>query len=149
MDTTLSNRIVSLITTPISRWLQTPHWSDIAIPLGVTGILAGLTFTPTAAAQVGLGEASDVLCNVQGFNVGQAVTILIGLFTLIFLGKAMFRFMRGMDQTGSQREQTVRKGNEQIKGSGRSIVAAFAPLLFVGFIEAIGVSVASCVFPFA
>lgn len=138
-----------MIKTPLSRWLHTPHWSDTAIPLGVTGVLAGLTCMPTATAQVGLGQASDVLCNVQGFNVGQAITILIGLFTLIFLGKGMFRFMTGVDKTGSQQEQTVRKGNEQIKGSGRSIVAAFAPLLFVGFIEAIGVSVATCVFPFA
>lgn len=149
MDTTLSNRVVSILKTSVSRWLHTPHWSDIVIPLGVTVVLIGLTVMPTAAAQVGVDQASKVLCSVKGFNAGKAITILVGLFTLIFLGKGMFRFMRGMDQTGSQNETTVRKGNEQVRGSGRSIVAAFAPLLFIGFLETIGVSVATCIAPFA
>lgn len=102
-----------------------------------------LTYTHTAVAQTSGGTAAieSVMC---GYGLGQLITLLFTLLSLLFIYKGGVQVMKGLDKHKSPDEQEHRQGAEQLEGSLSTFGAAFVPAILMALMEFLGISTISC-----
>lgn len=133
----------------ITRWLIHPGRHDLYLSMIFTFLLLAPLFAEPAAAQVGIGDAEDILCNTAatGFNLAQLITIGFGIISGYFILKFLFRTMTGLDKAGSPQTSTQQAGKQSAKGGVYSLIAALLPLIIPVFLSTAGIDAVSCLMP--
>lgn len=128
--------------------LTQPGRHDLYLSVcAIAVFLVPLQASPVAA-QVGVDEAEQVLCNGStGFNIAQIITVGLGLISMYFILKFLVRMMTGLDKAGSTDSGAQAQGKQEAKGGIYSLVAALLPVLVPVFLSTAGINVASCLFP--
>lgn len=111
--------------------------------------------TAPVSAQVGVDTTEQVLCSSGGINIAQLITIGLGLMSVYFILKFLWRLMTGFDKAGEvrlDRDPAVDRMKKQrylklqIRDSSYSLLAALLPVLIPVFLEVAGIDTVSCLF---
>ncbi|MFC6962393.1 hypothetical protein [Halocatena marina] len=131
------------------RWIITqPGRHDLYMAMFVTALFTTPLWAQPVAAQVGVSEAEQVLCNGStGFNIAQIITVGLGMISMYFILKFLLRMMTGLDKAGSTDSSAQQQGKQEAKGGVYSLLAALLPVLVPVFLNTAGINVASCLFP--
>lgn len=131
------------------RLLTQPGRHDLYLSVIFTFVLLSPFFIDPAAAQVGIGDAEDILCDTAatGFNLAQLITIGFGIISGYFILKFLFRTMTGLDKAGSPQTSTQQEGKQSAKGGVYSLIAALLPLIIPVFLSTAGINAVDCLLP--
>lgn len=132
----------------ITRIVTQPGRHDLYLSVSTVALLLMPLQASPVAAQVGVDEAQQVLCNgSSGFNIAQIITVGLGLISMYFILKFLIRMMTGLDKAGSTDSGAQAQGKQEAKGGIYSLLAALLPVLVPVFLSTAGIDVVSCLFP--
>jgi hypothetical protein len=121
--------------------------------LTTASILTPLWAAPVTA-QVGVGATEQILCT-GSVNIAQLIALGLGLMSMYFLLKFLWRLMTGFDKAGEvrpDRNPAVNRRKKrrylelQIRDSSYSLLAALLPILIPVVLQVAGINTISCLF---
>jgi hypothetical protein len=122
--------------------------------LTTASILTPLWAAPVTA-QVGVGATEQILCSPGRVNIAQLIALGLGLMSMYFLLKFLWRLMTGFDKAGEvrpDRNPAVNRRKKrrylelQIRDSSYSLLAALLPILIPVVLQVAGINTVSCLF---
>ncbi len=143
-----ARNVISSITHKVIRIVTQPGRHDLYLSMGAVALFLAPLYATPVSAQIGVSEAEQVLCDGSaGVNIAQIITVGLGLISMYFILKFLFRMMTGLDKAGSTDSGAQAQGKQEAKGGIYSLVAALLPVLVPVFLNTAGIDVASCLFP--
>ena len=112
---------------------------DCVVSVCVTAMFLVPLWARPVAAQVGVGAVEQVLCQTGGVNIGEGMSVVLGLVTSYFFLKGLLRLMKAFDKGG--RIDVNRKYTKlEIRDAGYAFAAGLLPLFISTVFVAAGIT---------
>ena len=119
---------------------------DCVVSVCVTAMFLVPLWARPVAAQVGVGAVEQVLCQTGGVNIGEGMSVVLGLVTSYFFLKGLLRLMKAFDKGGGK-DVHPKYIQLQIRDAGYSFAAGLLPLFLPTALVAAGITPVGCFFP--